>query len=668
MAASTAHSGQSAGRDMGFEEAEIKRKMSEIADWLKAQSEPAQPAAPKLQVITSQAPAPVVEERNAEPSTLESIAEARAAASRERERALSIQDTNSGSLREVMDRFSGPFHSQQAPEQPRALRAAVAEIQERQRSLGDVRPPASPPDMLGMELAFERLASKFEERAARTFETLESSFAEVSRLIHEARAPSAHTDEIQAQIQTLESQTSARVDEVARDLAMLRSEAADSERRTRELLDTVRLTLEHVAARLPDRQTAPVPQALAPQAAAPQAPAANPSERARAAALRAIEERAEQADAELAVPLDAAPERRRYIAAARRSAQPAEPTAKYRALGAAPKSRPTPAQASVSTMKRTLLAGAAAAALLFGIYAGSSRFLEGLFSDTRTSEVTQEQSAPAQQSFVPPEPTPAVVENRTTTESITAESPPATAANMPPMVFEPTMTGSIPEAAAPEPLPMEIGGPKLRTRAIAGDAAAQYEVAMRFAEGRGVARDPEKAVVWMARAAAQGLAPAQYRFANLTEKGIGTAKDVSAARGMYEQAAAAGNVQAMHNLGVIYAEGGLGQPDMAVASVWFRKAAEYGVKDSQYNLAILYARGISVPQDLAESYLWFSLAAKQGDKDAGSKRDQVGAKLDAGKVSELRVRADTWKPKAAPVEANEVAAPSGGWDEPGKPV
>jgi localization factor PodJL len=183
-----------------------------------------------------------------------------------------------------------------------------------------------------------------------------------------------------------------------------------------------------------------------------------------------------------------------------------------------------------------------------------------------------------------------------------------------------------------------------------------------------VARDPEKAVLWMARAAGQGLAPAQYRFANLTEKGIGTAKDVNAARGMYEQAAAAGNVQAMHNLGVIYAEGGLGQPDMAVASVWFRKAAEYGVKDSQYNLAILYARGISVSQDLAESYLWFSLAAKQGDKDAESKRDQVGARLDAGKAAELSVRADTWKPKAAPIEANEVASPPGGWDEPGKPV
>jgi localization factor PodJL len=321
-------------------------------------------------------------------------------------------------------------------------------------------------------------------------------------------------------------------------------------------------------------------------------------------------------------------------------------------------------------MKRTLLAGAAAAALLFGIYAGSSRFLDGLFADTRTAEAAQEHLAPAPENFVPPVPTPAVMDSRTTPDTTTAAEPVATAAHVPPMAFEPTMTGSIPKAetAAPEPLPMEIGGPKLRTRAIAGDAAAQYEVGMRFAEGRGVARDPEKAVLWMARAAEQGLPPAQYRFANLTEKGIGTAKDIGAARSMYEQAAAAGNVQAMHNLGVIYAEGGLGQPDMAVASVWFRKAAEYGVKDSQYNLAILYARGISVSQDLAESFLWFSLAAKQGDKDAESKRDQVGAKLDAGKAAELRVRADTWKPKTAPAEANEVAPPPGGWDESGKPA
>jgi hypothetical protein len=34
----------------------------------------------------------------------------------------------------------------------------------------------------------------------------------------------------------------------------------------------------------------------------------------------------------------------------------------------------------------------------------------------------------------------------------------------------------------------------------------------------------------------------------------------------------------------------------------------------------------------------------------------------------MKVAADTWKPKAAPVEANEVMPPAEGWDAPAKQV
>ena len=58
-----------------------------------------------------------------------------------------------------------------------------------------------------------------------------------------------------------------------------------------------------------------------------------------------------------------------------------------------------------------------------------------------------------------------------------------------------------------EKLPATIGGPTLRAAAMAGDAAAEFEIATRFAEGRGVPPNNEQAAHWLDRAAKQGLGP-----------------------------------------------------------------------------------------------------------------------------------------------------------------
>ena len=92
-------------------------------------------------------------------------------------------------------------------------------------------------------------------------------------------------------------------------------------------------------------------------------------------------------------------------------------------------------------------------------------------------------------------------------------------------------------------LPTAIGGPRLRSAAIAGDAAAAYEVAVRFAEGRGVPVNMEEAARWFERAASKGLAPAQFRYASLLEKGQGVKKDLAQARRLYLAAASQGQRQ-----------------------------------------------------------------------------------------------------------------------------
>ena len=211
-------------------------------------------------------------------------------------------------------------------------------------------------------------------------------------------------------------------------------------------------------------------------------------------------------------------------------------------------------------------------------------------------------------------------------------------------------------------LPPAIGGPVLRAAAIAGDMAAQYEIAVRFGDGRGVPRDERQAAYWLELAAKQGLAPAQFRLGSYYEKGIGVKKDLAAARDLYLAAAAKGNGKAMHNLAVLYADGINGRPDYRTSALWFRKAADRGIADSQYNLAVLYARGAGEPQNYPEAYKWFALAAKQGDVEAANKRDDIAAQLDEETLAAANLVVKNWKPEPQPDDAIKVKAPPGGWD------
>jgi localization factor PodJL len=267
-------------------------------------------------------------------------------------------------------------------------------------------------------------------------------------------------------------------------------------------------------------------------------------------------------------------------------------------------------------------------------------------------------------------------------------APPETTDGLPPVLSAPGaqlpgITGSIPRrpakppAAAPVPftfstahggdgkLPGEIGGIRLRSAASAGDAAAAYEIGVRYAEGHGVPADLAEAARWFERAAGKGLAPAQFRYGTLLEKGQGVKKDLGEARRFYLAAAAKGNAKAMHNLAVLYAEGIDGRPDYGAAAEWFRKAADRGVSDSQFNLGVLYARGLGVETNAADSYKWFALAAAKGDKDAAKKRDEMAARLDAPALAAAEQAVKSFVAAPQPADAINVPAPPGGWDSAG---
>ncbi len=80
-----------------------------------------------------------------------------------------------------------------------------------------------------------------------------------------------------------------------------------------------------------------------------------------------------------------------------------------------------------------------------------------------------------------------------------------------------------------------------RPLAEAGDADAQYHLGWMYANGEGLARNPEKAVQWWRQAARQGHLEAQVKMGMALLSGDGVARDTEAALDWIEAAARQGD-------------------------------------------------------------------------------------------------------------------------------
>jgi localization factor PodJL len=358
-----------------------------------------------------------------------------------------------------------------------------------------------------------------------------------------------------------------------------------------------------------------------------------------------------------------------FIAAARRAAQAAQVESAAAAAdarsaaddgkGETPQNLIAQARQFITRHKRPVVLSVAAVFLLVGAYAVFNTMGASMSGDAARDTpkpapqdhaqnvVPAPHAEAAQQaaSLFAPAPKPAA--------AVDAQQAPAIPGS------DPIIVGTIgkPSPAAPETT-HDMALAALQSAADLGNAKAQFEIASRYAEGRGVTRDLKTAAQYYQKAATQGLVPAQYRLGSFFEKGAGFPRDLVQAKAWYLKAAEQGNVRAMHNLAVLLAEvGDNGKPDYAGAAQWFRKAAEFGVRDSQYNYAILLARGLGVGQNLASSYTWFAIAAAQGDQDAGKKRDDVGGRLSAEDLAASKAVAEGFHAKTADSAANEAQWP-----------
>jgi hypothetical protein len=169
--------------------------------------------------------------------------------------------------------------------------------------------------------------------------------------------------------------------------------------------------------------------------------------------------------------------------------------------------------------------------------------------------------------------------------------------------------------SAPPPTREQIAAFKsCQEIAARGDAAAQYQLGMLHAYGRGTARDEAMAAEWLEKAAAQGHVGAQCKLGLMLARGVGMAKDEHAAAEWLRKAAEQGEIAAQFNLGMMYAHGlGVSQ-DISQATHWYRLAANRGHTGAQANLEVLAARPrqlrrwlVVVGALLAAVVLWFVL-------------------------------------------------------------
>ncbi|MCX7094352.1 MAG: hypothetical protein NTY50_13005 [Methylobacter sp.] len=142
---------------------------------------------------------------------------------------------------------------------------------------------------------------------------------------------------------------------------------------------------------------------------------------------------------------------------------------------------------------------------------------------------------------------------------------------------------------------------ELQQQADASNAQAQLDLAWRYLRND---KDKETALMWLNKAAEQGLAGGQlalglYYFQGINKDLVNKAKTSLFAD---ENTALTGVI-------VMHLKDG---KDAGLAFTWFKKAAEQHCAEAQYLLAVCYRDGIGVKQNDQLAFAWFGKAAEQG--------------------------------------------------------
>ncbi|MDH3671237.1 MAG: sel1 repeat family protein [Gammaproteobacteria bacterium] len=172
---------------------------------------------------------------------------------------------------------------------------------------------------------------------------------------------------------------------------------------------------------------------------------------------------------------------------------------------------------------------------------------------------------------------------------------------------------------------------------------AMIRIGDRFRTGSGGLRDLPMAVYWYRAAAQRSFAPGQYNLAMMYEQGLGVAQNYDQAAQWYRRAAEQGDVHAQHHLGELYQQGRGVPLDAVKAAYWFLRAAEQGHSDVFATVAGLYWEGNGVPRDELLARVWWRLAADHGDASVLGDMRAAGTRLGPEAVARVQELVDEWK-------------------------
>ena len=187
----------------------------------------------------------------------------------------------------------------------------------------------------------------------------------------------------------------------------------------------------------------------------------------------------------------------------------------------------------------------------------------------------------------------------------------------------------------------------IRMRADQGNADAQAELGFRYANGRGVSRDPVQAMHWYGLAAEQGHVYTQHNLGVMYSDGRGVPQSQTEAARWFRQAAEQGYDRAQYNLGIMYDTGRGVQPDPVEALHWLKLAAEQGHAGGMSYLGAMYGSGKGLSQDYVRAHMWRSLAASRDTTEnrqiAIEARDALARRMTATQLAESRYLTREWE-------------------------
>jgi|GEM_PF-1310832 len=180
---------------------------------------------------------------------------------------------------------------------------------------------------------------------------------------------------------------------------------------------------------------------------------------------------------------------------------------------------------------------------------------------------------------------------------------------------------------------------KAREDATAGDASAQYTLAMYLLSGVLGFPDYSEIVDLLTKSAEQGNSDALYELGVCYMNGEGVRNDSLKTEELWKQAAALGNVDAMVALGGAY-RGGKGIPENLDASfAMYKAAADKGCVAGYLHTGICYFNGSGVEANIEKAIEYVRTAEQMGSSDAKMLLKRIQRYYEEDDLDELEIAA-----------------------------